>query len=133
MAPVDERSLMLLVLAVGIGGASGALARYGLDRFIEHRVVSVFPWSTFAINMTGCFLAGAAVAALVDRHSTPGWSRAGVVVGFLGAYTTFSTFAQETRELFAEGHQTLAIANAAGSTVVGVVAVVLGTAAARTL
>jgi CrcB protein len=94
---------MLLVLAVGIGGASGALARYGLDRFIEHRVVTVFPWSTFAINVTGCFLAGTVVAALVDRHSTPAWARTRAVVGFLGAYTTFSTFAQETRDLLAQG------------------------------
>ena len=55
----DERSLaMPVVAAVALGGALGALARYGLDRFIEHHVVTVFPWSTFAINMTGCLLVG---------------------------------------------------------------------------
>jgi CrcB protein len=124
---------MPLVLAVAAFGAAGALARYGLDRFIEHHLLTVFPWSTFAINMTGSFLAGLAVALLVDRHDVPAWVRTGVVVGFLGAYTTFSTFAQETHDLFSEGHGTLAVANAAGSVAVGVTLVVAGIAVGRTL
>ena len=57
---------MLLAIAVALGGAAGALARYGLDRLIEHHVVTVFPWSTFTINVTGCFLAGLAVAVSRD-------------------------------------------------------------------
>jgi CrcB protein len=124
---------MLLVLAVALGGAAGALARYGLDRLVQHHVVTVFPWSTFTINVTGCFLAGAAIASLVDRHELPGWARAGIVVGFLGAYTTFSTFAQETRDLLVEGHHVLAFTNAAGSAVVGIAAVVAGAAVGRAL
>jgi fluoride exporter len=124
---------MLLVLAVALGGGAGALARYGLDRLIEDHVFSVFPWSTFVINITGCFLAGAAVAALVDRHHLPGWVRAGAVVGFLGAYTTFSTFSQETHDLLVDGHQLLAVTNALASTVLGVTAVVAGVAVGRTL
>ena len=59
--------------------------------------------------------------------------RTGVVVGFLGAYTTFSTFAQETQDLVSEGHSTLAVANAAGSVAVGVTLVVAGIAVGRTL
>jgi fluoride exporter len=132
MAPTDERSLaLLLVIAVALGGAAGALARYGLDRLIEHHVVTVFPWSTFTINVTGCFVAGLAVAALVDRHDLPAWVRTGVVVGFLGAYTTFSTFAQESRDLFVGGHVSLAAANATASVVVGVLAVAAGTGVGR--
>jgi CrcB protein len=124
---------MLLVLAVALGGASGALARYGLDRFIEDHVLTVFPWSTFLINVTGCFAAGVAVAVLVDRHDVPTWIRTGVVVGFLGAYTTFSTFAQETHDLLSDGHAVLGIVDAAGSIVVGVAAVIGGIALGKVL
>jgi fluoride exporter len=124
---------MPLVLAVAAFGAAGALARFGLDRLIEHHLVTVFPWSTFAINMTGSFAAGMAVALLVDRHDVPAWVRTGVVVGFLGAYTTFSTFAQETHDLLSEGHGTLAVANALGSVAVGVTLVVAGVAVGRAL
>jgi len=132
MAATDERSLaLLLVIAVALGGAAGALARYGLDRLIEHHVVTVFPWSTFTINVTGCFVAGLAVALLVDRHDLPAWVRTGVVVGFLGAYTTFSTFAQESRDLFVGGHVSLAAVNATASVVVGVLAVAAGTGVGR--
>jgi CrcB protein len=124
---------MLLIAAVGIGGAAGALARYGLDRLIQHHVFAVFPWSTFTINVTGSYLAGAAIASLVDRHELPGWARAGIVVGFLGAYTTFSTFAQESRDLLVEGHHLLAFTNVAGSAVVGIAAVMAGAAVGRAL
>jgi CrcB protein len=73
------------------------------------------------------------VAALVDRHHLPGWVRAGAVVGFLGAYTTFSTFSQETHDLLVDRHQLLAVTNALASTVLGVTAVVAGVAVGRTL
>ena len=124
---------MLLVIAVGLGGAAGALARYGLDRLIEHHVLTVFPLSTFTINITGCFVAGVAVAALVDRHDLPTWIRTGVVVGFLGGYTTFSTFAQESHDLFVGGHVSLAVVNASTSVVVGILAVAAGSGVGRML
>ena len=124
---------MLVVIAVGFAGMAGALSRYGLDRLIEHHVSSVFPWSTFTINITGCFLAGLVVAGLVDRHDLPAWIRTGAVVGFLGAYTTFSTFAQESRDLLAGGHLSLALADTVGSVVAGVLAVVAGSAVGRVL
>jgi CrcB protein len=124
---------MLVTIAVAVGGATGALTRYAADRPIEHHLFTVFPWSTFAINVSGCLLAGAVVAALVDRHDAPDWLRAGLVVGFLGAYTTFSTFAQETRDLFAGDHLVLGLANAAGSVACGIVAVVVGAAVGHAL
>ena len=124
---------MLVALAVGLGGAAGALARHALDRLIEHHVVTVFPWSTFAINVSGCLLAGAVVAGLVDRHHASDWLRAGLVVGFLGGYTTFSTFAQETQDLLTGGQLLLGVVNATASVGAGVAAVVAGAALARAL
>ncbi len=118
---------MPVSFAVAIGGALGALARYGLDRLIERRSVAVFPWSTFAINVSGCFAIGIVVAALVDRHDPPAWIRAGLVIGVLGGYTTFSTFAQETLDLVDAHDVGVALAYAGASVLVGVVAVFAGT------
>jgi fluoride exporter len=119
--------------AVGLGGALGATARYGVDRFIEHRVFTVFPWSTFAINVTGCFAAGLVIASLVERHHLPLWLRAGLVVGVLGGYTTFSTFAQESLDLIEGRHVLLALAYSLESVVVGVIAAFAGTFVGGTL
>src|SRR3954451_4405066 len=58
-------------LAVAAGGALGALTRYLVDRSLEARASGVFPWSTFTINLSGCFIVGVVVAALVDRHNAP--------------------------------------------------------------
>jgi CrcB protein len=104
-----------------------------VTRFVENRVVAVFPWDTFVVNATGCFLAGLAVSSLVDRHDTPEWLRLGLVVGFLGAYTTFSAFAQDTYDLGVGRDHALMLANAAGSITIGVAAVALGTLAGRAL
>ena len=112
--------------AVAVGGALGAVARYSLDRLIERRSFAVFPWSTFAVNVSGCLLIGLVIAALVDRHTAPVWLRVGIVMGFVGGYTTFSTFAQEALDLLEEGRGALAFAYVAGSVCVGVAAVFAG-------
>jgi CrcB protein len=124
---------MPVSLAVALGGAIGSVARYGLDRLIERRSFSLFPWSTFTINATGCLLIGVVIAALVDRHHLPAWLRLGVAVGILGGYTTFSTFAQETLDLIEEGRIALASLYAVGSVSLGVVAVFVGMRAGRHL
>ena len=117
---------MPVFIAVALGGAVGSLARYGLDRLIERRSFAVFPWSTFTINVTGCLLIGAVIAALVDRDHTPAWLRLGLVMGILGGYTTFSTFAQETLDLLEEGRLDVASLYAFGSLTAGVLAVLAG-------
>lgn len=124
---------MPIPIAVAVGGALGALARYGLDRVIERRSVALFPWSTFTINATGCLLIGIVIAALVDRHHTPLWLRLGLVMGFIGGYTTFSTYAQETLDLIEEGDPGVAALYAFGSLGVGVLAVYFGMMIGRTL
>ena len=122
---------MSTIAAVFVGGALGALSRYGLDRLIEQRVESSFPWSTFAINVSGCVLVGFLIAAIVDRHSAPDWLRAGLVVGFCGGYTTFSTFAQETLDLVEAREVAIAALSVSANVVLGVLAVVAGSRLAR--
>ena len=117
---------MGVALAVTVGGALGALSRYGLDAWIERRSASLFPWSTFAINVSGCLAVGFVIAALVDRHRAPQWLRIGLVLGFCGGYTTFSTFAQETLDLVEARDLGLALASVLASVVLGVVAVFVG-------
>jgi CrcB protein len=124
---------MPVSLAVALGGAIGSLARYSLDRLIERRSLSLFPWATFTINATGCLLIGVVIAALVDRHHLPVWLRLGVAVGVLGGYTTFSTFAQETLDLIEVGRIPLALLYALSSLSLGVVAVFVGIRAGRHL
>ena len=117
--------------AVALGGAAGSMSRYRVDRAVERRSFAVFPWATFTINISGCLLIGLVVAVLVDHHHTPVWLRTGLVVGFLGGYTTFSTFAQEGLDLMREGQSAVALLYAAGSVLVGLVAVYAGMAVGR--
>lgn len=117
---------MPVFLAVALGGALGAVSRYGVDRAVEGRSVSSFPLATLVINVSGCLAVGFLIAALVDRHAAPQWIRAGLVVGFCGGYTTFSTFAQETLDLVEGRDLALAIANVGVSVAVGMLAVLVG-------
>ncbi len=124
---------MAVAIAIALFGAVGSLARYAVTRFVDQRVLGVFPWDTFVVNATGCFLVAVAVTTLVDRHHTPAWLRLGLIVGFMGAYTTFSAFAQETYDLAIARDYLEAVANAAGSVSVGVLAVLVGTFVGRAL
>jgi fluoride exporter len=124
---------MPVSLAVALGGAAGALARYSIDRFIERRSFAVFPWSTFTINVSGCLVIGVVIAALVDGPPTPAWLRLGVTMGVVGGFTTFSTYAQETLDLVEEGWPGVALLYALGSVVAGVLAVFVGMRAGRLL
>jgi len=117
---------MSLVLAVAFGGAFGSLSRYGLDSFIERHTGSVFPWATFAINISGCLAVGFIISALVDRRNAPAWLRTGLVIGFCGGYTTFSTFAQETYDLIGARDIAVAVISVTASVVLGVLAVLVG-------
>jgi CrcB protein len=122
-----------VIVGVALGGALGASARYCLDQLIEQRSFSIFPWATFTINITGCFLIGVISASLVDRHHLPAWIRIGLVIGVIGGYTTFSTFAQEALSLFEARDAAVALAYAIGSVVVGIAAVYAGGLLGRAL
>ena len=117
---------MPVIVGVALGGALGASARYSLDHLIEQRSFSIFPWATFTINVTGCLLIGVITEALVDRHHLPAWIRVGLVMGVIGGYTTFSTFAQEALTLFDAHDAVVALAYTLGSVVAGIAAVFVG-------
>jgi CrcB protein len=117
---------MLVGLAVAVGGATGALSRYGIDASIDRRSGGPFPLSTFAINVAGCAVVGFLIASIVDHHRSPEWLRVGLVVGFCGGFTTFSTFAQETLDLLHQDEWLVAAASGGASVALGVLGVALG-------
>ena len=124
---------MRTVLAIGLGGAFGALARYALQGLVNARVASAFPWGTLAVNLSGCFLLGVLFTALTYRFAGPTWIRPTLTVGFLGAYTTFSTWALESFNLLEARAYWLAAANVLGSAGAGLVAMYVGVVAGRAL
>jgi CrcB protein len=118
-------------LLVGLGGFLGAVSRYGLSAYIGNRWDARFPYGTFVINMSGCFLIGIIVTVLEQRtHLSPGW-RYLLPIGFIGAYTTFSTFEFETLRSVQDGAFMTAALNVVLSVVVGFAAVWLGMTAAN--
>lgn len=116
------------ILWVGLGGFLGANARYLLGGVIAERWGTVFPWATFAINVSGSFILGLFLALAEDRPWMHPSSRLMFAVGFVGAYTTFSTFEYESIRLLQEGEMLLAFANIAGSVMAGLFAVFAGIA-----
>lgn len=122
---------MPVIVGVALGGALGASLRYAVDRLIEHHSDAVFPWATFTINLSGCFAIGLISATLIDRHHLPAWLRIGLVMGVVGGYTTFSTFAQESLDLLDARDVAEAIFYIAGSVVLGMIAVYAGRSLGR--
>jgi CrcB protein len=120
---------MTQLLVIGFGGAFGAVARYGLSGLVQERSGSSFPAGTLAVNLLGCLLVGA-VMALVERQLLAPSTRAFLVVGVLGGFTTFSAFGHETIELLRGGEARLALLSVVANVVLGLGAVLLGRALA---
>ncbi|HTW95195.1 MAG TPA: fluoride efflux transporter CrcB [Tepidisphaeraceae bacterium] len=115
-------------LAVALGGSAGAILRYALGTQIG-RLNTRFPLGTFVINITGSMFLGWFLA-YAGRHTISDTTKLAIGVGFVGAYTTFSTFMFESNQLANEGAGFLAIMNLLGSLIVGIIAVRLGMALA---
>lgn len=125
--------MWLKCLIVGLGGFVGANARYLLGGWVQQRWGPSFPAGTFVINVSGSFLLGL-FATLALRLTWGEEWRLLIAIGFLGAYTTFSTFEYETLQLIAEGRQYGAAAfNLLGSVLIGFAAAYLGIVTARLL
>jgi CrcB protein len=114
-------------LAISIGAILGANARFLLGGWVLERMGAEFPYGTLLINVTGSFAIGLAYA-LIERHGAPDWVRPLVIVGFLGAYTTFSTFSLDALAEAERGAWLAAGAYVAGSVVASIAAVWAGVA-----
>lgn len=123
---------MDLVL-VGIGGFFGAIARRLVDLWVSDRTGGSFPFGTLVINLSGAFILGLLFAWAIERDVLPREIRGPVMIGFLGAYTTFSTWMLESWRLVEDGAWQLGLLNLVGASVLGVIAVVAGLALGRLL
>lgn len=122
---------MVKYLMVGIGGFLGAIARFWLDGLVSERLGTVFPYGTFVINCTGSFLIGLVITLFAERaHWNPNW-RYLIAIGFIGAYTTFSTFEYETLRTIQSSEFLIGGLYVGLSVVIGFVAVWLGAVAGR--
>lgn len=121
------------ILAIAMGGALGAISRYGLGVWISSKWNQSFPLHTFLINIGGAFLLGFLNILFIDRFTVSPFWRLGIGVGFLGAFTTFSTFGFEVVSLLEGGSLFTAGLYTLLSVVVGFAGVALGVGLARLL
>ncbi len=113
-------------LWVGLGGALGSIARYVVGLVVYERMGTRFPYGTFVINVSGCFIIGLVLTMLDERLGlSPAWREA-IPIGFVGAFTTFSTFEYETLRAVQHGQGATALTYVAGSVALGFAAVWAG-------
>jgi len=123
------QKLLLLTAA----GAAGALARYGLAGVVQRGLGAAFPWGTFVVNVVGCLLFGLVWVLGEERMAIGPEARTVLLVGFLGAFTTFSTFAFETSEMLRESQYLMVAANVLAHMAAGLIGLWGGMAVGRLL
>ena len=121
------------LLFLGLAGAAGTLARFGVMEGVKRLSDSVMPWGTWAANIFGCFLFGLVWVLAEERGLVSPDFRFYALVGFMGAFTTFSTFAFESVDLYRAGEVMACLVNIAGQNLTGIMAVVCGMALARSI
>jgi len=119
-----------VVAVVAAGGALGSLARFAVAEGLP-RSQTGFPWATFLVNVTGCFLLGLLMVLVLEVWPPYRLVRPFLGVGVLGGYTTFSAYALEARDLMASGQVVTALGYVGGSLLAGLLAVAGGVAAMR--
>ncbi len=119
------KKAVLIWLSIGVFGFFGAMARYGIARLFG-RFSALFPFGTFFINITGCFILGWFMTWAQPRMNIPDPIRLGIAVGFVGAYTTFSTYMFESDRMLSEGQAIRGMLYILGSVMIGIIAVRLG-------
>lgn len=124
---------MMTYIAIAIGGALGAVSRYWLHTMVETHNVGNFPLGTFAVNVLGSFLIGICFIVFAEKmHLVDAW-RPILMIGVLGAFTTFSTFSLDALLLFQQGHYNTALLYILSSVLVCLFAAYLGMQTTRLL
>lgn len=124
---------MRIVFAVGLASALGGLCRYAIGGTIARRSAGAFPWETLLVNISGAFLLGTLFVVSTERLAVAPWLRAAVLVGFIGSYTTFSTWTLESWRLLEDGAYGVALTNLFGSMAAGMAATYAGIVLGRVL
>jgi CrcB protein len=123
----------LTLALIAVGGAAGAVSRYLVDSAVLDRFAGAFPLGILVVNVSGAFVVGLLGALIIDRGVFAADLRTPLMVGFLGAYTTFSTLMLDSWRLIEDGLPLLALGNLLGSFALGLVAVVAGLWLGRSL
>ncbi len=121
------------LVLIGLSGACGTLARYGLGSLVQRWAGGTFPWGTVSVNALGCLLFGTIWAASTERMTISPEVRACLLTGFMGAFTTFSTFISESSQLLADGEYVRGAGNILLQNGVGIVLFFVGLALGRLL
>ena len=116
-----------------MAGSIGTLARYGLGGFVQAHYGKIFPWGTVAVNLLGCLLFGIVWSSLEERWPGSAQLRTVLLIGFMGGFTTFSTFIFETEELLRDAEWLPALGYFSLHNFGGLVAMVAGLALGRLL
>ena len=118
----------MIWLLVAVGGALGSVARYALSTFVLRATGTLFPVGTFVVNAVGCLCFGLVVGAAEQRVALSPETRAFILAGVLGGFTTFSSYVFESAGLIGDGQMTAAIVNVAGQVFAGLTAFWIGAA-----
>lgn len=124
---------MRQVLAIAAGGAVGSLLRFWMSNWVHSFADRSFPYGTLAVNVLGCLIMGFLFVLFIDRLSDNTVLRAGILIGVLGGFTTFSSFSIETFNLIEQGAWVKALANMSGSLVLCISATWIGVILGRQL
>ena len=123
---------MKIILVIGIGSFIGGISRYLLSLFIQNKFLSAFPFGTLGVNIMGCFLIGIIFGLTERGNFTMEW-RLFLVTGFLGGFTTFSSFSNETVALLRDGQLLHAFTYVTSSVVIGLLATFTGISVTKLL
>ena len=123
---VQRIGAKLRLILIGVFGAVGTLARYGLQGLVHGRTGGTFPYGTLLVNLSGCFLLGLIGQFTLNRMVIPADWRVAIAVGFFGGYTTFSSFGWETAKMLEDGELLPATTYVAASVVAGLLLSVAG-------